>query len=267
MIVYETADAFVLTEQHDHAGISGEVVAHWKNEHLYNPDTKDELQLAATEHDRGWINLDAAPFWNDASTAPYSFKDFPLRPRYVFYRLGIQEVEQRSPYAALLCSLMYTELFERIQIPDPQDEAANRAFLDGEVHRRTRLYELLGDTPSLRQRAAADLHMLLFCDELSLFVCLAEPGTPSSKYEWFADGLHHPSPGPDTGRLRVRWTSGDSIEMDTDALLPNASITHTYRTIYKKSIREHGLYAAFHSTPSQQRTITLHGKVQTPVSL
>lgn len=113
MIVYEREHDFVLTAQHEHGLVAGEMASHWKNELLADAAHRDELILAAKEHDRGWIELDSSPFWNDYSQSPYSFRDFPLRPRFVFYHKGIEEVRQKNLYAGLLCSLMYTELFQK----------------------------------------------------------------------------------------------------------------------------------------------------------
>lgn len=107
MVIYETDQAYIMTTQHDHAHISGELASQWEESAFKNRRHKQDFVYAAREHDRGWIQLDAAPFWNDHVSAPYTFIDFPLNPRFVFYRLGIDEVEQGNTYAALLCSLMY----------------------------------------------------------------------------------------------------------------------------------------------------------------
>ena len=88
--------------------------------------------LAAREHDRGWIELDSAPFWNDYSQSPYSFRDFPLRPRFVFYRKGIEEVREKNVYAGLLCSMMYTELFQKNLGANTQDDEDIRDYLNEE---------------------------------------------------------------------------------------------------------------------------------------
>ena len=62
MIVYEREHDFVLTAQHEHGQVAGVMASHWKDELLADSRHREELILAAREHDRGWIELDSAPF-------------------------------------------------------------------------------------------------------------------------------------------------------------------------------------------------------------
>ncbi len=59
---------------------------------------------AIYEHDRGWIELDKVPILNDAKNIPYTFMDCPSPLRFVFYTIGLNEIEDSNPYGALLCS-------------------------------------------------------------------------------------------------------------------------------------------------------------------
>ena len=70
---------------------------------------KDDTYLKETidaiyEHDRGWIELDKVPILNDAKNIPYTFMDCPSSLRFVFYTIGLNEIEDSNPYGALLCS-------------------------------------------------------------------------------------------------------------------------------------------------------------------
>lgn len=255
MIVFETEDAFVMTAQHDHGRIAGELASSWKEEHLGFPDNREELVYAAFRHDQGWIRLDAAPFWNDHAAAPYTFKDFPLSPRFVFYKLGIDEVEKEHPYAALLCSSMYSELVERSRGEHHEDIRIINEYLADENQRRSRLYQSLGGIDAWHDRLQSDLQRLMFCDELSLFVCMQSPGTPASQYEWFADGLS--TAGLGHGAIRAEWTSEVSIGLSFNPFERNARVTHIYRTVPKQSIREHGLAGAYRLAPVQQRSVSI----------
>ncbi|MFB5762101.1 DUF3891 family protein [Paenibacillus medicaginis] len=255
MIVFETEDAFVMTAQHDHGRIAGELASSWKEEHLGFPGSREELVYAAFQHDQGWIRLDAAPFWNDHAAAPYTFKDFPLSPRFVFYKLGIDEVEKVHPYAALLCSSMYSQLVERSRGEHAGDMQVINEYLADEEQRRARLYQSLGGIDVWHDRLQSDLQRLMFCDELSLFICMQSPGTAASEYEWFADGLS--TAGLGHGMIRAEWISEISVGLSFNPLEHNARVTHLYRTVPKRSIREQGLAEAYRLAPVQQRTLSI----------
>jgi hypothetical protein len=60
MIVRETETSFIYLHQHDHAQISGELATQWRAAYFTRPERRAEVELAVYQHDRGWINLDAA---------------------------------------------------------------------------------------------------------------------------------------------------------------------------------------------------------------
>src|SRR5690606_13416907 len=93
--------------QHDHAYLSG-VISRWFPESMFGHDRIQEVVLAIEQHDRGWIRLDETPIWNDRHGVPFSFMDYPLPPKLLSYRQGIDEVEEMNMYAGLLCSLHYS---------------------------------------------------------------------------------------------------------------------------------------------------------------
>ncbi|TXK85830.1 DUF3891 family protein [Paenibacillus sp. N3.4] len=185
MIVYERNDAFMMITQHDHAKVSGDLITEWREDLFFHTKQNNELVYAAYQHDRGWIGLDDSPFWNDATNRPYSFIDFPLKPRFLFYTLGIDEVQRTNKYSALLCSLLYTTLFERVKDKDVE------GYLNQEYHRQKTLKELLIIDEGTNSQLQTHLNILLICDELSLFMCMQEPGTPTKEYKFFSDGLHY----------------------------------------------------------------------------
>nr|AYQ72090.1 DUF3891 family protein [Cohnella candidum] len=107
MIIREIQDSFVMVTQHDHALLSGEIAKHFTDPYFVDGAYRADVELAIREHDRGWIRLDDAPIWNDRDAKPFSFMDYPLLPKLTHYRLGIDEVQAQSEYAALLCSMHY----------------------------------------------------------------------------------------------------------------------------------------------------------------
>ncbi|GGD53661.1 DUF3891 family protein [Paenibacillus nasutitermitis] len=256
MIVYEKATTFVLINQHDHAQISGDLASQWKDKELPGPDRKDDLVYAAYEHDRGWIDLDAAPLWNDAKQCPYSFRDFPLRPRFVFYKKGIDEVAARNPYAALLCSLLYTTLFERIR-----DEETNR-YLQAEYARQQQLLGLLQIDSVEDPKVRHHLGIMLVCDELSLFLCMKAPGTPARDYEWFGSGIHY-YPETDIGEtINVHWISSTVIGLSLFPFRQDVSVVLPYKEVGKRDIQARGMIQAYREAVQRELRVTFTGQRQ-----
>jgi hypothetical protein len=97
MIMVEYDQHFSMITQHDHARLSGDIAADWDPEFFSGSYYKQEVLHAIYEHDRGWIDLDDTPFWNDKADAPYTFMDFPLGPKLVFYQKGVDEVKSKAP--------------------------------------------------------------------------------------------------------------------------------------------------------------------------
>ncbi|MCC3378293.1 DUF3891 family protein [Paenibacillus farraposensis] len=257
MVIYETDQAYVMTAQHDHALIAGELASEWEENAFKNRRHKQDFVYAAREHDRGWIRLDAAPFWNDQVSAPYTFIDFPPSPRFVFYRLGIDEVEQVNPYAALLCSLMYKELVGRTEHEKTQDKQIARAYQEAEEQRRHRLRQELPDGVTFDHQVQTDVRRMLFCDELSLFLCSREPGTPAADYEWFADGLSFPAVRHEGGRVRAEWLSEQSVGLSFFPFRGKFGVTHTFKKVDKEQIHASGLLQAYRSCEWTHRTFTI----------
>jgi hypothetical protein len=185
MIIRENQDHFVLITQHDHGQISGVLSRYWKEEYFSGMDRYEDVIFAINEHDRSWIGLDDTPFWNDREQTPYSFVDFPLIPKLVFYKLGVEEIEQRNPYAALLCSLHYSSFFQ------DRKEKASLDYLDDEWLRQKSLIRQLNlNENDIQGQMKFHFQLLQFCDNLSLYLCLNEPGVAKrNEHLWFRQGF------------------------------------------------------------------------------
>ncbi|WP_168122358.1 DUF3891 family protein [Paenibacillus sp. HB172176] len=185
MIVRETKTEFVMTTQHEHACFSGEIAAHFKSELWIDPHLLEAVLLAIREHDRGWISLDETPVWYDRIKAPYSFMDYPLYPKLPMYTRGIDEVEDRNAYAALICSLHYAS-FKAIRASSHPDCIA---YIQHEEERQNRITQQLRLSPA-SPVIAQHLRLLQLCDEISLYVCMNEPGAgKDEEHPWYRDGF------------------------------------------------------------------------------
>jgi hypothetical protein len=164
MIVRETGVRFRLVRQHDHGLASGELAAHWAGE----IEPREAVLYAIANHDLAWEELDGEVLWNPETGKPYSFTSYPLRPKLEAYRRGLDRIQEREPYAACLCSMHYRGLEgDRKTPPSP-------AFQRAEEERQESIKR------GLSERELGELErnfrLLRLCDELSLFVCLNEPG-------------------------------------------------------------------------------------------
>src|SRR5690625_7022992 len=68
----------------------------------------------------GCYHFDKQPFLNDDTQLPYSFIDFPVLPKTVLYRQGVDKVEEVDAYAAALCSTHYMRFMENNTRPEVQ---------------------------------------------------------------------------------------------------------------------------------------------------
>jgi hypothetical protein len=173
MIVRERPDSYVLIKQHDHGLISGEFARHWTEQ----PRPLEPTLYAIMEHDIGWRSLDSSVRWNEGSGKPYSFANYPTEPKLRAYKEGLNFLEARSPYAACLCSMHYASL-----VGDSEEEAR---FRKSEAVRRRKIENMMNKEESANLEH--NFHLLQLCDDLSLFVCLNEPGR--NEHPWYENGF------------------------------------------------------------------------------
>ncbi|MEV5028896.1 DUF3891 family protein [Paenibacillus sp. LPE1-1-1.1] len=236
MIVYKMEDAFIFIAQQDHARISGDLVSAWKDALFLSAERREELNLAAYEHDSSWIDLDRIPLWNDAAGAPFSFRDFPGNIRFVFYSRGLDRVQETSPYAALLGSILYTTLAEQFRNEDTV------TFVEREFTRQSAIIEQLQlDVKLLQQHAKA----LLLCDELSLFACMEKPGTLREHYEWFANGFSYWFDRTGQTKMLAEWKDESTIELEPFPFCRDIDTVLSYKKVSHVDISKYGIAEAY----------------------
>lgn len=185
---------WVLIRQHDHGLLSGLFATRWQHRHVPGP----EARFAVAHHDVAWLGLDARPRLRDDG-APYTFIDHPLGPKYHAYRAGIDLAEDADPYAGWLCSRHYGRFAAML------DDELSVRFVEDEAARRERLWSQV--PPALQAQGELDVALLVFCDNLSLFLCLNAPGEDS--WPWFRGGLRF-----DGEPVQLRWRDDRHLELD-----------------------------------------------------
>ena len=252
MIIYEREHDWVMTPQHHHGLLSGDISQYWKTTFIEGTQKWSEVIFAIAQHDRGWIDLDETPFWNDKVNAPYSFIDFPLLPKLTFYTKGIDEVEKKSPYAGLLCSLHYQSFLVGAKEP---------AAIEFSRQEKTRQHRLMEQLNLLEEdkKELVNLHFLMiqFCDNLSLYLCIQEPGTPKTEeFPWFKDGFPEIFPFMDGQKIIAEWLNSKQVSLRPSPLVSPATVSVKVKEVKKANIHNWGIAKAYRDAAWKNRTVT-----------
>jgi uncharacterized protein DUF3891 len=214
VIVRERPDSYVLVGQHDHGLVSGEFARGWRE----RPVPLEPTLYAIANHDIAWQELDEVVRWDDTTGRPYSFADYPVEPKIEAYREGLDFLETQDAYAACLCSMHYASF-----VRDAEGEAEVR-FREGEYRRRERLR----GTMSAREleNLERNFRLLQTCDDLSLFVCLNEPGR--NDHPWYREGFEFMG-----ARFAPIWEDRHTLRFDPNPFSGVLDLSIPYLSIGK----------------------------------
>ncbi len=252
MIVNEQPDSFVMITQHDHAQVSGQLAAHWCKDR-YGSEWWSDTVYAIYHHDNSWIKMDAVPLWYDKKQQPYNFMDFPLVPKLVFYKLGLDEIEMENAYAALLCSMHYCSFFQQTT----RDEV--KEFLVGEHERQQRIKHRCGICFA-EQQVLLDVHfhLLQFFDDASLYTCFNQPGTSKQdEYAWYKEGFRSSVRLPDMPKIVARWKDEKHISFAPFPFETAFAIQLPLKEVSKSSVCEKGIAAAYEDASMQYKDFSI----------
>lgn len=260
MICREQDGDLIMVKQHEHGLLAGSFAEYIKDEHIPGEERRTGVLWAISNHDRGWIDLDETPFWNDALGSPYTFIDFPLVPKLTFYRRGLDEIEAETPYGALLCSLH----FERLIRISGEACGELTAYLKVEEERRARIqYHLNKSHPLAEGELHRDARLLQFCDDLSLYLALSEPGSPKSKeHPWFRQGFSGSEEFSFTsGRvITAEWQDPSTLLLDPFPFTRNIEVAFKGRRFPKAEAERKGIVRAYRETPEEECRIIVSSR-------
>lgn len=254
MIVREETDHFIMIEQDNHAIVSGELIKHWKKELLLSNTLMDSVVTAITLHDYGWKYFDKQPVWNDQLKAPYDFTSYPLAPKTIIYIHGINEVEKIDTYAALLCSMHYTNFMTQ------ESSLYADSFVAQERKRQQEIIHSMKDF----DENLFDFHyeLLKFTDSLSLFFCINKPGVKKEEFHFFyKNGI--PVPFIDKGNSQIiwpEWKADNTIYMDPFPFETELTIKIMQKKVAKDLITKHGIVKSYENTPCEILDLKLLSK-------
>ncbi|MBT2680232.1 DUF3891 family protein [Bacillus sp. ISL-35] len=249
MIIHEREKDFIMVAQHDHARISMEAAINWRDDYFKGSDRKESVVLAVREHDRCWIEPDKDPLWNEQTRQPYSFMDYPGNPKLAFYKRGIDEVVQMDPYAGLLCSLHYASFLE------DATSTIGKNFWNEEKQRQQILLKELKITHD--KFLSFHLNLLKFCDNLSLYICLNEPGTPKDQEHYFyRNGFQQRFSFAGEKPIHANWLDQETVSLSISPFKKPLKVKLPFKAVKKEAINRSGLSAAYNESAILQREVT-----------
>jgi hypothetical protein len=160
-----------------HAWVSGQIARAWGNERFGALAPREEVCLAAEQHDAGMAAWETRPTLNPETGLPRSFMELTLAEHLEIWWSAAPLVMAQSPYAALLVSMHGTALYERRDVTRlaPADAEKVQAFLAGQRDLQERLRAALGADPGDVRR---NQRLIWTWDSLSLGLLLGwEPFT------------------------------------------------------------------------------------------
>jgi hypothetical protein len=139
-----------------HAWISGQLARAWAG-----LSRREEVCLAAEQHDVAWLAWDARPERDPRTGLPHSFTSIPARTWIELWSPAPGELATQSAYAALLVSMHGTRL--------RHGDAGFEGYLRAQAELQERL---LAQTRAERDEALRHRDLLALWDGLSLALCL-----------------------------------------------------------------------------------------------
>ncbi|WP_158595149.1 DUF3891 family protein [Oceanobacillus piezotolerans] len=250
MIIKERdSEEFVFIEQHHHAYVSYELIKNLKDSFVKDETYKASLLEAVRLHDCGWRYVDKQPFWNIEENKPYDFTDFPLSAKVMVYEMGINEVEQKDLYAALLCSVHYTKFI----MSDSEVDA--KIFVEKEKLRQEKIMHQLGRI----NKHLFEYHyaLLQFADSLSLYFCLNDPGVSQDEVHFFfREGIHLPFANTED-KLMPLWDDKGTVHLDPFPFQSSINIELQQKRIHMEDIKRHGLIPCYEANAFETVYITI----------
>src|SRR5436190_9017162 len=146
MVLREDGDAVVAIGQPAHAWVSGQLARAWGNHRFPAPEPREEVCLAAEQHDLGMAAWDAEPRVNPETGRPQSFMEMPTDVHLELWTRAPRLALVQGRYAALLVSLHGTLLYEYRDFSKASEETrraveayrADQAALQAELVRSLR---------------------------------------------------------------------------------------------------------------------------------
>jgi Protein of unknown function (DUF3891) len=177
MLLRPEGDDVICIGQPAHAWLSGQMASRWRP----RPEPFEEVVLAATQHDAGMADWDAAPELNADTGLPQSFMEMALDTHLRLWSHAPQRVLPQSRYAALLVSMHGSALYgmrDLGRMPAAQADKV-RAYLSEQEALQRHLGAGLD-----QEQVSRNQQLLWTWDFLSLALCLRWDGRSVNGLEY-----------------------------------------------------------------------------------
>ena len=238
MLLREDGDAVVAIGQASHAWVSGQLARAWGGDAVAPVHPREEVCLAAEQHDVGMALWDLTPTLNPQTGLPRSFLQMELAVHLALWTAAPQRLLTQSRYAALLVSRHGTVLYGRSDLATmaPERAEAIRAFLAEGRALQERLAAELGVG---EEEVARNARLVFAWDWLSLALCL----------RWEA-GETPPVPLADgDGRLRYTPTADGATLEPWPFAAPEVTVACEGRRLEGRFSDEASMHAALDAAP------------------
>ncbi len=250
MLLRPTDEGLLAIGQASHAWISGQLARVWGNAEFGAVVPREEVCLAAEQHDVGMAEWDLRPALDEETGRPRDFMHLPVATHLGLWRAAPHKLLTQSTYAALLCSMHGTALqrFRDLDALPPADGDDVRAFLSEQRDLQERLRAALG-----RDEAEVDRNQRLLWawDALSLALCL----------DW-APYTQRDVPTAGGGATELRLTDDDlggGCALDPWPFVANTVTVHAEGRLLDAHTYadEPSLHAALEAAPVRRLTFSL----------
>ncbi|MBD2535036.1 DUF3891 family protein [Nostoc flagelliforme FACHB-838] len=184
-----------ITQPH-HAWLSGQFARAWGNEQFGEFVPKEEVCLAAEQHDIGWLQWEQQPTLNPQTGYPYNFTELPTEVHIDIWSGAKQLAFPLGRYATLLVSLHGTGLYERFTSWQNSHKSAEivRDFLNNEYAFQQQMIDILKKDKYYTPYATGEViernkKLVATWDALSIILCMGKVGeqhitqVPTTNYE------------------------------------------------------------------------------------
>ncbi len=179
MLLRSDPEGVLAIGQASHAWVSGQLARAWGNARFGPVEPREEVCLAAEQHDVGMAAWDLTPTRNHHTGLPHSFMEMPVETHLELWRAGPPRLLSQSRYAALLASLHGYRLYEHRDLDRLTHDQVDavRAFLSDQRAWQGQLLESLRGDPATAAAAAPERvrhnsDLIWTWDFLALALCL-----------------------------------------------------------------------------------------------
>jgi hypothetical protein len=179
VVLRQDGDGVIAIGQPAHAWVSGQLARAWGNERFGEVTPRDDVCLAAAQHDLGMAAWDAAPELNPETGLPQGFLEMPVHRHLELWSRAPALARTQSRYAALLVSWHGTTLYgmRDLEREPPEVAAAIREYLAAQAELQDELRATLAADAEYAEHArdaAIDRNrrLLLAWDGISLALCM-----------------------------------------------------------------------------------------------